>query len=848
MDNINSTNSSNLDENVENVSESENAEEENDKGDRNDDDMVCLSVEASKEKQYKSLRNNVELKFKKKSDGKGNLIVITGVNGAGKTHFLQGIARDVTNALLTTRNSAYDYFHNRLCTIGDIYHELEDILREIYKHSKRPHSWQNCLFNEDKEEYKVRDSVLIRLLVYMEGLFFFRRGGAALEITEFSKREITEFLKALNLLKIEHIENYHCIIRDSDSCKKILIILEEIFAKTSAESRGIKDTKKITKESEFEQYIQKLFVRSAIEMHRDVVKALKSIISYHIFEILNLEEDINSSIKKCNISFKYKFTIVGEEFCFTGTTKLKTGEELPINLRFEELSSGEKMIFELICYATFCKMLNIKYLLFDEFDASLNPQLAESYIKTVREVLLKSGITVVLTTHSPSTVIEVEPDELWWMSRMRRDDGSEEVELKSAENKGGKVKILDFLAPRFTPSEDAAKLTYSAIPNGSIVIFVEGESDLAFFEAVNEKMESISKKNRYHFCYLGGITRASYITFMLQNFPNNLKKIIFMLDSDNAGCEAIVNFLENKIKDQDFKKKFVTENNIFLTLIQSSDGDTGEYKLEEMIKDIMEETSRNGSSPLKCNFILLLLKEKWKMMKIMKVINILVLSNKSSSKDGVELIKDIINYSCDELKGAYESKVSSLKGCDIENWNELIQDCKEEDKEKLEKAGKELVGFIGAIVKHLNEVIDYFGQLNGDSKDISAATSNRKKINWKEIEGTINTSCVGTINNIIANLEEIKNDKKGKQLEGNTEKWDEAIELIKIVANGTTSELNKEVMKTIIPSDPMTSEPVKRQFDWINSIIEYSEGKQEKFGKEVKISKKGRNVKIVTRK
>ena len=65
--------------------------------------------------------------------------------------------------------------------------------------------------------------------------------------------------------------------------------------------------------------------------------------------------------------------------------------------------------------------------------------MAEQYIEVIKEQF--KDIKVVLTTHSPSTVVEVEPDELFELTDSR--------ELKCAANEDGKREILKRLAPKF---------------------------------------------------------------------------------------------------------------------------------------------------------------------------------------------------------------------------------------------------------------------------------------------------------------------------------------------------------------------------------------------------------------
>lgn len=70
-----------------------------------------------------------------------------------------------------------------------------------------------------------------------------------------------------------------------------------------------------------------------------------------------------------------------------------------------DLSDGEKAIIALI-FASFydVKFEHEKILLLDEFDATFNPSLTEVFYKLIEKYFISKGILVVITTHSPATI------------------------------------------------------------------------------------------------------------------------------------------------------------------------------------------------------------------------------------------------------------------------------------------------------------------------------------------------------------------------------------------------------------------------------------------------------------
>ncbi|PIF33851.1 putative AbiEii toxin of type IV toxin-antitoxin system [Flavobacterium sp. 9] len=71
----------------------------------------------------------------------------------------------------------------------------------------------------------------------------------------------------------------------------------------------------------------------------------------------------------------------------------------------EHLSDGEKTIISL-CFISLKRIENVdkKLLLFDELDAVLNPSLINSFFSVIEKYFIHKGITVILATHSPATI------------------------------------------------------------------------------------------------------------------------------------------------------------------------------------------------------------------------------------------------------------------------------------------------------------------------------------------------------------------------------------------------------------------------------------------------------------
>ncbi len=92
-----------------------------------------------------------------------------------------------------------------------------------------------------------------------------------------------------------------------------------------------------------------------------------------------------------------------------------------------DLSDGEKSIISLIF-----ALLNEtrrpieRLLLLDEFDNTLNPSLIEALFKIIEDYFIKKGVVVIMTTHSPVT-ISMSPEYTTYYEMFRQDNSSPKV-------------------------------------------------------------------------------------------------------------------------------------------------------------------------------------------------------------------------------------------------------------------------------------------------------------------------------------------------------------------------------------------------------------------------------------
>lgn len=165
---------------------------------------------------------------------------------------------------------------------------------------------------------------------------------------------------------------------------------------------------------------------------------------------------LNFLFKKMNIKYRFK-----QDYEFKTPNLTETPSIYPIfkngELNFEEprnlsdLSDGEKSIISLtFALLNHTRCLTEKIILLDEFDNTLNPSLIEVLYSILEEYFIKNNVMVILTTHSPVT-ISLAPDY------------ARHYEIFKQENES--PKIIKVQKHQYTELEIANKNFYDRINN-----------------------------------------------------------------------------------------------------------------------------------------------------------------------------------------------------------------------------------------------------------------------------------------------------------------------------------------------------------------------------------------------
>ncbi|TSE05588.1 AAA family ATPase [Aquimarina algiphila] len=172
----------------------------------------------------------------------------------------------------------------------------------------------------------------------------------------------------------------------------------------------------------------------------------------------------------------------------------------------KDLSDGEKTIISL-CFTSLRKIEgeDKKLLLLDELDAVLNPSLTENLFTVLKKYYLDKDIIVVITTHSPAT-ISLAPEDTTFYEVFKKNYSNQRVIEVSKDE----YKELQKVNKRFYDKiEDQAQrindLEASLDSNEDLLIITEGKTDwkyiigaLKYFHSRNE-FENINETHFYKF-------------------------------------------------------------------------------------------------------------------------------------------------------------------------------------------------------------------------------------------------------------------------------------------------------------------------------------------------------------
>ncbi len=221
-------------------------------------------------------------------------------------------------------------------------------------------------------------------------------------------------------------------------------------------------------------------------------------------------------------------------------------------IQFNELSSGEKVLMSL-ALALYNSKFDLEFpkvLLMDEPDASLHPSMSKQFLDVIERVFVKDkGVKVIVTTHSPSTVALCNETNLFVMNKL-----GQRVE-KNTKDKA--LKILTAGVPSLSINYENRRQ-----------VFVESKYDVFFYDKVYDKLRG-KLENDISLNFIssgvggsGNCDQVKEIVDKLSGFGNS--SVFGIIDWDNK------NIASGFVKVLGEGKRYSIENYIFDPVIISA--------------------------------------------------------------------------------------------------------------------------------------------------------------------------------------------------------------------------------------------------------------------------------------
>ncbi|MDP2158978.1 MAG: ATP-binding protein [Flavobacterium sp.] len=260
---------------------------------------------------------------------------------------------------------------------------------------------------------------------------------------------------------------------------------------------------------------------------------------------------------------------------------LERGHEYQLNLisiknpniivDFENLSSGERTMMALVS-SIYKSMIDKKFpklLLLDEVDASLHPSMSKIMIEVIQEEFVnKNNIKVILVTHSPSTVALTPENSIYVMNK----DGLDRI-IKS--NNKEALNILTEGFASLTNDETNLKVSYNISKSSDYVLLTEGITDRIILEAAWNKLEKSKPNFDIQDCFDASFLRNIFSRKeIFINYPN--KTFVAVFDFDKEGYEAFNSFKDYHVIESNPKMSLLKKSktyNSYVMLLPVPDND-----------------------------------------------------------------------------------------------------------------------------------------------------------------------------------------------------------------------------------------------------------------------------------
>ena len=423
-----------------------------------------------------------------------NFVVLTGINGSGKTHLLQAIHQNhVTIEGLNNPNIVlfnYETFklENETTFNGHQLASERESAWEFYNKHIRPQadSWRKAIGDSYED---------IQTASAQEKKSFW---DSPMDAVKNYRRQFNNFFRKKNFRGNYQAQGIRSL------AKRLPYSIDEI---------GHDDFLRLYKPYElkndflpnqlgriFWDYYVKYRENQVNEFQNEKHKTGYTAVSEEEFLRLHGEKpwDLVNRILEAFDSLTYRVTSPeGADYFGTYQLRLQHTEKEDLQVDFSNLSSGERILMALVAsiYKSSSDKVFPDVLLLDEVDASLHPSMMKNMIDVIQDIFVAEGVNVILISHSPTTIALAPDESIFIMNR----EGPNRIEKKSRQE------ALKILTQGYATLEEGLGI-FDEVAKSELTLITEGHNAQLIRKALElkgisgvevlEGVEGLSGKNQ----------------------------------------------------------------------------------------------------------------------------------------------------------------------------------------------------------------------------------------------------------------------------------------------------------------------------------------------------------------
>lgn len=215
----------------------------------------------------------------------------------------------------------------------------------------------------------------------------------------------------------------------------------------------------------------------------------------------------------------------GQDIFSSYQLRLRHTENPDLVIDFDKLSSGERILMALVAsiYKASSDGNFPDVLLLDEIDASLHPSMIKNMLGVIQDIFLPAGVSVILVTHSPTTIALAPDDTIYVMNR----SGRKRIE------KSGQREALSILTEGFATIDEGLKFV-DEVARADLTILTEGNNT----KLIEKYLELNGVNNVQVLTGIEGKSGANQLRTLYDFFSRiaHEKPILFVFDCDVPFC------------------------------------------------------------------------------------------------------------------------------------------------------------------------------------------------------------------------------------------------------------------------------------------------------------------------